>query len=381
MSENFKITNLDIRQEYPAAELNRITIPESAWCNGMVVRMPNHLGDTVMALPALAALKKLLPQDRALFVVAPEYLRKLFVMLPEVDGFIGLQSAHKWWSRKELKVLKSKRFGVGVMFNRSLRDAICLRAAGVKKLYGISGRGLRNLLLSKTFSPVDKKAPPGHLTRQYLAVSTALGAPEWNGDMPNFRPVGTPDENRYPIGPFCGHSQLLVMCPGAAYGSAKRWPAPCFRAVAADWIKRGGIVAVVGGKSERETGEQVVEGLNSSKICNLCGETELDELYWLLKSALVILANDSGVMHLGAATGNYGITVFGPTDYTATGPISPRWSLISDQPECAPCFRHDCSKDHICMKAVTPDQVKAEIYGILARLNIKLPPPAGNAGE
>jgi heptosyltransferase-2 len=52
------------------------------------------------------------------------------------------------------------------------------------------------------------------------------------------------------------------MCPGAAYGTAKRWPALAFRAVAADWIKRGGIVAVVGGKGEKATGEEVVQGLN-----------------------------------------------------------------------------------------------------------------------
>ena len=146
-----------------------------------------------------------------------------------------------------------------------------------------------------------------------------------------------------------------------------------FRAVAADWIKRGGIVAVVGGKGERATGEEVVQGLNEKKIINLCGETELDELFWLLKSALVILANDSGVMHLGAATGNYGITVFGPTDYTATGPISPKWSLLSDQPDCAPCFRHDCPTDHKCMTAVTPELVKQEIQNILSKMNIHLP--------
>ena len=78
-------------------------------------------------------------------------------------------------------------------------------------------------------------------------------------------------------------------------------------------------------------------------------------------------------MHLGAATGNCGLTVFGPTDYTATGPISPNWSLLSAQPACAPCFRHDCPGKHQCMTAVTPDQVKEEIYRVLAQKNIHLP--------
>ena len=367
-----QVVQLDIRREFPAAELKKVAIPESAWRNGMAVRMPNHLGDTVMALPALETLKKLLPPDRALFVIAPEYQRKIFAMLPCADGFIGLKSAHKFWSRAEFKALKNKRLGVGIMFNRSFRDALLMRAAGLNKLYGISGKGLRNLFLSKTFSPVEKNHPTGHLTRQYLAITSALGAPGWNGELPLFRPLGTPDENRAPIGALCGHTQLLVMCPGAAYGTAKRWPALAFRAVAAYWIKQGGIVAVVGGKGEKTTGDEVVQGLDSNKIFNLCGETELDELFWLLRSALIVLANDSGVMHLGAASGSYGLTVFGPTDYTATGPISPKWSLLSAPPECAPCFRHDCPGDHKCMTAVTPEDVKQEIRNILARQHITL---------
>ncbi|MBR7104307.1 MAG: lipopolysaccharide heptosyltransferase II [Lentisphaeria bacterium] len=375
MSGNYKVKNLDIRREYPAQELKKAVIPSSAWRNGLAVRMPNHLGDAVMALPALLALKKIVPSDLALFVIAPEYQRKLFMMLPEVDGFIGLKSPHKWWSRKEFKALKNKRLGIGVMFNRSFRDAVMMRAAGLKKLYGIPGNSLRELLLTRRLKPVDKKQAQGHMTGQYLAVASALGAPPWDGKLPAFKPVGTPDENLPPIGALCGHSQMLVLCPGAAYGTAKRWPALAFRAVASDWIKRGGIVAVVGGKGERETGNEVIQGLDPDKIFNLCGETELDELFWLLKSALFIIANDSGVMHLGAATGNCGLTVFGPTDYTATGPISPNWSLLSDQPACAPCFRHDCPTDHCCMTAVTPDLVKKEIFRSLERQNIRLPQP------
>ena len=123
MSCNFKVKNLDIRTEFPAPEFKKIAIPDSAWRNGMAVRMPNHLGDCVMALPALELLKKMSPENRALFVIAPEYQRKLFYMLPWVDGFIGLKSAHKMWSTQEFKSLKNKRLGIGVMFNRSFRDA------------------------------------------------------------------------------------------------------------------------------------------------------------------------------------------------------------------------------------------------------------------
>ena len=375
MSGGFSIRHLDVRTEFPAPELTPVAIPEDAWHNGMVVRMPNHLGDTIMALPALEALKKTVPPDMALFVIAPEYLRKLFPMLPCVDGFIGLAQAHRLWRKKDFKTLHCKRLGVGVMFNRSFRDALFMRLAGVSRLYGIPGGGLRNLLLARRLSPLRKGEKPGHLTRQYLAVAAALGAPGWDGQLPRFVPVGVLNEMNARLRALCEHPQLLILCPGAAYGSAKRWSEEGFREIADRWIRRGGIVAVAGGKNERPTGERAIDGLDPDKAFNLCGDTALDELFRLLESALVIVANDSGVMHLGAAAGGRGVTVFGPTDYTATGPISPEWSLLSDPPPCAPCFRHECPRDHRCMTSVTPDQVWAEIEKITKARHVELPPP------
>lgn len=380
MSGNFKIGHLDVRTEFPSPELTRVSIPDDAWHNGMAVRMPNHLGDTIMALPALEALKKRLPRDMGLFVIAPEYQRKLFAMLPCVDGFVGLSKPHKLWKRSEFKALRCKRFGVGVMFNRSFRDAFFMRLAGVKHLYGIPGKGLRNRLLTARLAPLKKGAGPGHMTQQYLAVAAALGAPPWDGKLPEFVPVDVLNEMSYPLRALCSHSQLLILCPGAAYGSAKRWTAESFREVAQDWIARGGIVAVTGGRNEYGTGKQVLCGLDPDKAFNLCGTTALDELFRLLQCALMTVANDSGVMHLGAAAGARGVTVFGPTDWTATGPISPRWSLLSDPPPCAPCFRHECPRGHECMKAVTPAQVMAEMYALLKEDHITLPPP-GRASQ
>ena len=384
MPEGFKIRHLDIRTEYPAPAYKPIKLPAGCWKNGMIVRMPNHLGDSVMALPALEALRKIVPENYALYVLAPANLRKMFLSLPFVDGFIGLKKPHQWWSKKELAAVRKKRFGAAVMFNRSFRDTVMLRLAGVDHVYGLPGNAFRGLFLSANF----RKAPgqgnaSGHLTRQYLAMATALGAPEWNGDLPPFKLITAPDENRPPVNALCAHPQLLVICPGAAYGSAKRWSELGFRAVSSFWIDRGGVVAVVGGGSEREVGERIAKGLWPEKIFNLCGKTDLDELMWLLKSAMITLANDSGVMHLGAALGGSGLTVFGPTDYTATGPISANWSLLSDFPACAPCFSHDCpSNGHVCMKAVSSEQVKNEIIAILAKRNIRLSAPQNaDSGE
>ena len=85
----------------------------------------------------------------------------------------------------------------------------------------------------------------------------------------------------------------------------------------------------------------------------------------LLANSVLTVANDSGIMHLSAALGRPGIAVFGPTDYTATGPISRKWSLLFDKVECAPCFRRECPKgDARCIRRITAEMVIAEMRRI-----------------
>ena len=162
------------------------------------------------------------------------------------------------------------------------------------------------------------------------------------------------------------HPKLLTVASGAAYGAAKRWPSENFAAVARHWVEAGGIVAVLGSGAERKIGDEVVEGLDPRKAYNLSGGTSLIELMHLLRSSAMTVANDSGIMHLAAALGRPGVAVFGPTDFTATGPISPNWRLLYEKIECSPCFRRECREGHRrCIRAITPGMVIAEIDDLL----------------
>ena len=136
--------------------------------------------------------------------------------------------------------------------------------------------------------------------------------------------------------------------------------------MARHWVEAGGIVAVLGSGAERKIGDEVVEGLDPRKAYNLSGGTSLIELMHLLRSSAMTVANDSGIMHLAAALGRPGVAVFGPTDFTATGPISPNWRLLYEKIECSPCFRRECREGHQrCIRAITPGMVIAEIDDLL----------------
>lgn len=372
---------LDIRRDFPSPQFEAIPPHGGMWRNGMVVRMPNHLGDAVMALPALGQLRKIVPVNCALYCIAPAGQRALYHTLPFVDGVVGLGQVHKAWSREEFQALRQLRFGIGVLFNNSFRDALTMHLAGIPNLYGAKAR-CRSFLLRRAFSfppRPDRKPAEIHHANRYLAIASALGAPAWDGSLPQFKLTPDVDELPAAITALCAHPKLLTIASGAAYGAAKRWPSECFREVAAHWVGQGGIVVVLGSESERPIGEEVVAGLDARKAYNLSGRTSLIELMHLLKNSVMTVANDSGIMHLSAAMGRPGVAVFGPTDYTATGPIGANWHLLYEKLECSPCFRRECPLGtQKCIRAITPAMVIAEMDVIAAEAACHMRKSAAN---
>ena len=360
--------NWDADAEFPA-----LPIPVREWRNGMLVRMPNHLGDAVMALPALRALRGILPPACGLYVITPEPLRQLYAALGCVDGSVGFPSPHAWWGGEVRDEIHSLRMGVAVLFNNSLRDVISLRMAGVPRIYGAAKRG-RSILLTRSFRFPERRSrelAAAHQSKRDLAIAAALGADISSPAMPEFDLSQLMPSLTGTLCALARHPLHLVLAAGAAYGAAKRWPERNFRAVADFWVRHGGVVSVVGAKSEREVGGLVLEGLPPERCFNLCGETNLNALMVLLKSAALCVANDSGVMHLAAALGTPGVAVFGPTDPAATAPISDKWVLLYRKLPCAPCFKRTCP-DNKCIAAITPAMVLRAMTALCRKHRVHL---------
>ena len=339
--------------EFPARPLRT-----SEWRNGLLVRMPNHLGDAVMALPALCALRTLLPPACGLYVITPESLRQLYATVEGVDGVVCLDKVHSWWDGGLFHDLRSLRMGAAVLFNNSLRDTLMLRIAGVPRLYGAAKRG-RSPLLTRAFrfpARRSRELAGAHLAKRFMAIAAALGADVSAPRMPAFNMSHMMVTLTDTICALARHPLHLVLAAGAAYGAAKRWPEQNFRKVAEYWLRHGGVVSVVGSAAEREIGAAVLAGLPPERCFNFCGETSLNALMVLLKGAALCVANDSGVMHLAAALGTPGVAVFGPTDPAATAPVSEKWLILYRKLPCAPCFKRVCS-DNRCIREITPGMV------------------------
>lgn len=327
---------------------------------GIAVRVPNWLGDAVMTLPAVKALRAMLPEGAPLVVIAPPQSASLFRVMPEVTYVIVIDQAHKSWSARVYRKLQRYKFSVGVLFNNSFRDAWQMRRAGISDLYGRSAR-CRSILMKRAMRfPKWKKGVlnESHHANEYLSMVCAMGATRPEPLMPQLTPPLTMGHLSLKIQAFCQHPKLLVMAPGAAYGAAKRWNSEKFRIVADAYIKKGGIVVVLGSKGERAIGDEVIAGLPVNRAFNLSGETDFMALYNIINNARACVANDSGIMHLAAAMGIPGVAVFGPTDYRATGPVSDKWLLVFDKERCAPCFKRVCPQgSRQCMEKLSAGEV------------------------
>ncbi len=340
---------------FPKTELK-----SSDWKGGLIARTPNWLGDAVMAVPALYQLKKTIPAECPFIVVTPKGISDIFKALPFVDEVIETDNRSFLKSKKDIVNMKQKHAGVGVLFNNSFKNALLMKLAGIRKIYGASARG-RKILLSKAVN--FPRIRPGqfhdfHQAGLYLALAYSLGAEEWQGDFPEFKVAKKIHDMKYEVVALSGREKLLLVAPGAAYGEAKRWPSENYRELCNFWVENGGTVGIAGAGKEADIARIVSKGFPEDKVFDLAGKTDVSELIYILQKASLCISNDSGIMHLASAVGTPGIAIFGSTDPYLTGPLSKKWKVFHEKQCCAPCFKRECAKgSYSCLRAVRPEDV------------------------
>jgi heptosyltransferase-2 len=150
---------------------------------------------------------------------------------------------------------------------------------------------------------------------------------------------------------------FLVLNPGAAFGSAKRWGEDRFAAVADALAAEYGFnTVIVGSEVERSIAEQIRERMKHP-VTVLNGRTSLETLIGVISKSALMVTNDSGPMHIAAALGIPTVAVFGSTDEVVTGPCGPRTWIVKHPVECSPCLLRECPIDNRCITRVTIEEV------------------------
>jgi heptosyltransferase II len=308
----------------------------------ILIRGSNWLGDSVISIPAVRAIKRGRP-DAHVTVFSPEKIAAVWRLVPEVDEVISLGRKSIWQARALIRA--APRFDAGILFPNSLRVALELWLAGVPRRVGYAGHG-RRWFLNQVVRQKERNGPPPHQAEHYLDLARSLGA-EAELDEIAIAPVSRAG----------ARSDRIGLCPGAEYGPAKRWLPERFAAVAA---AIGGQWVLFGTAKDAAVGAEIAAALGE-RCLNLIGLTTLEQLIDELGKCRLLLTNDTGTMHLATLLGIPVVAVFGSTEPSLTGPLGTGNRVVRHQVECSPCFLRECPLDFRCMKAVSAEEVVAAI--------------------
>src|SRR5438128_495297 len=313
----------------------------------ILIRSSNWLGDAVMSVPAVRAIKGGRP-DAHLTVAVPEKLAPLWKIISEVDEIIALPSKSVFVAARLFR--QKPPFDVAILFPNSLRSALEVFLARVPRRVGLTGHWRRWLLNQRPREPFSRGIV--HQTYKYLELAATMGA--------NVRPQ-FPSANS-----IKGRRDQLkfALCPGAEYGPAKRWPR--FADVAQEIAARFPVQWILfGSAGDAAVGFEIAAGLGE-KCLNRIGQTTLEELIDELRDCDLLLTNDTGTMHLAALLRVPTISIFGSTEPLRTGPLGRGHRIFRHHVECSPCFLRECPLDFRCMHAVRSAEVVAAIQQMIS---------------
>jgi heptosyltransferase-2 len=328
----------------------------------VMVRATNWLGDAVMSLPAIRAIRDIFPHAH-ITVVARPWVADLYARERAIDRAITEAGSRSLREKREFAArLRAERFDCAILLPNSFDAALTAWMAAIPERIGYRRDG-RGLLLTRAIPMPEPGDIPRHERFYYLELLRRAGMMERFPKTDAIRLDGI-DEARQSgarrMAEWGFRTPVIGISPGAAYGNAKRWLPERFAESAAALARAERAAALVfGSRQERPLCEVVAQRLQADGIPvrNAAGETALREFIDLAAACRIFLTNDSGAMHVASALGVPTIAVFGATDDVTTGPTGPLARVVREHAECSPCLLRECPTDHRCMRRVTAERV------------------------
>jgi heptosyltransferase-2 len=336
----------------------------------VLIRSANWVGDAVMSLPAIASVRRTLPQAE-IFILAKPWVAEIFEKNPVVDGVVIYQSPGihqglrgKWRLAQQLK---GEGFELAILLQNAFEAALISFLAGIPRRAGYD-TDARGFLLTHPVA-MTGRIKREHQVDYYLGMVGSLGFQPVHS-VPSLQvSAARQEEAKRKLESFgFGESQGLVgISPGATYGSAKEW-FPERYAELADRIAEdfGARILIFGSGGDKEVAAQVRRH-SRVPLIDLTGMTTLAQAMSLMARCRLFITNDSGLMHAAAALGVPVVAIFGSTDPERTGPRGEFCRVVRRPVPCAPCLKTECPTDRRCMGLISVDEVYEEVNTILRR--------------
>ena len=347
----------------------------------ILVRATNWVGDAVMSIPALRAIRARWP-NAEIAILARPWVADLYRGQGYADRIIVYDNKgeHRgFWGKERLAgALRKETFEVAVLFPNAFDAAWIAWRAGIPERIGYARDG-RSWLLTRAIPVPAKGETPAHEVYDHLELLRRAG---WLERLPHVDEISirVADEDRQKAlerllaAGVRENTVRIAFASGAAYGSAKCWEPERYAALADRLIAEfDAEVILFGAPQENEMAARIV-GAMRHRACNLVGATKIGELPALLSTCHLFIGNDSGAMHVAGAVGVPVIGIFGPSDPEGTRAMSSQFTLIREPVECSPCFLRKCPIDHRCMTRISVERVfEAAHSRLMSRLTPGLP--------
>lgn len=322
--------------------------------------MPNWVGDLVMATPVLTDLRHRFP-DAEITAMCKEHLADLLKRDGAVDEVFAFSQPGYGFLRRAADAdligkIRMGRYDLGVLLTNSFSSAWLFFQGRIPRRLGYRAR-LRSFFLTDGVSwPAERM----HQVDFYKTLLEPLGIKR-SQTAPRIylteEEIRIAKELLYQRGYREGRA-LIGINPGAAYGSAKCWPPERFRSLALQLSDKDpeAFILFFGDAATEGMVKEIVKEM-PPRVLNLAGATDLRELICLIKLCDVLVTNDSGPMHIGAALGTPLVALFGSTDEALTGPFGQSEAVIRKKVSCSPCFERVCPIDFRCMRGIAVEEV------------------------
>lgn len=339
----------------------------------VVVRGTSWVGDAVMTMPALRALRRVLPDARITLAIRSG-TKGIFSEADFIDDVLVYDRKGALAVLPQVREWRRRRFDLAVSFQNAFEAALIPFLAGVPMRLGYATE-LRQALLTHPLQLPDWRSSR-HEVFYYLYLVAALEQMVFGTSVicetdPDASLQIFDDRKTEAAALLRAHgikegTLVVAICPGSINSRAKRWPAEAYAALADKLIDTSRQVLLIGSKAEMDVSREVTNRMRNRPVV-LTGQTTLDQIAAVLSQVDLIVTNDTGPAHIGAALGRRTIVIFGPTNPLTTRPFSPFAEILRHPPECAPCMLRDCPIDHRCMTAITVDEVFERAQTLLKR--------------
>ena len=336
----------------------------------LLIRSTNWVGDAIMALPALRAVRTRFPEAEITILGRP-YVAFIYKNQRVCDNMMFVD-----YKRDMVGEIRELNFDKALLLQNAFEAAWFAWRAGIPERIGYARDG-RSLLLTKAV-PVPKPGEiPAHEQYYYLELLRRAG---WLDSLPHETFIGldVPEENRQTRRAVSSFER----CPTRQFANRHRsrrfvWLGKMLAARSVCGARQSSSSAI---SRRHYSFRHACRGAclvgHCSRACielpiDLTGKTPIDDLPALLSQCHLFIGNDSGAMHVAAAVGLPVVAVFGPTDPFGTAPVTPRCSIVQEKPYCSPCFLRRCPTDHRCMTRVTPDAVEVAARHWISSMEVR----------